>query len=228
MTKNLLITGGAGGLGQAVVKKFVAEGYHLIATVEKGTQLPQTDNIDVYELDATNESDCRKFVKDITEKYKTIDAAILLAGGFAMGGFAETDGEALEKMYKINFLTAYFLAQPVFEHMLTQSEGGKIIFIGARPALQAEAGKNMVAYSLSKSLIFKLSELMNAAGKSKNVTTTVIVPSTIDTPANRKAMPDADTNKWVKPEDLAALMAFVCSETGSILRENVLKAYNES
>ena len=228
MTKTMLITGGAGGLGQAVVQKFMSDGYHLIATTEPGTAFPPAQNLESHELDLTDEAACQDFIKKIQQQHPVIDAALLLVGGFAMGSLAETDGKALEKMYRLNFLTAYFMAQPLFEQMLSQPGGGKIVFIGARPALLPEAGQHMVAYSLSKSLIFKLSELMNAAGKDKNVQTTVIVPSTIDTPANRKAMPDTNPDNWVQPAELADLMAFVCSDSGSILRENVLKAYKNS
>ena len=131
-------------------------------------------------------------------------------------------------MFAVNFDTAYFVARPVFDHMLTQSKGGRLIFVGSRPALQPKDGKNSVAYSLSKSLIFKLADILNAEGASKNVTASVIVPSTIDTEANRKAMPDNDFGTWVKPEEIAEAMAFLCSERGMSLRETVMKIYGRA
>jgi NAD(P)-dependent dehydrogenase (short-subunit alcohol dehydrogenase family) len=97
--------------------------------------------------------------------------------------------------------------------------------VGSRPALKAKDAKNSVAYSLSKSLIFKLADILNAEGASKNVTASVIVPSTIDTEANRRAMPDKDFSTWVKPDEIADAMAFLCSESGGALRETVLKIY---
>jgi NAD(P)-dependent dehydrogenase (short-subunit alcohol dehydrogenase family) len=112
--------------------------------------------------------------------------------------------------------------------MLTQPNGGKLIFVGSRPALKPQEGKNVLAYALAKSLIFKLADLLNAEGSSKNVTASVIVPSTIDTEVNRKAMPDKDFSAWVKPEEIADAMAFICSDTGKPLRETVLKIYNRS
>jgi NAD(P)-dependent dehydrogenase (short-subunit alcohol dehydrogenase family) len=111
---------------------------------------------------------------------------------------------------------------------MLQNGYGRLVFIGARPALQAVDGKNMVAYALSKSLLFKLSEFINKDAKGKNITATVVVPSTIDTPLNRKNMPEADPNSWVKAEDLAEVLEFVCSDKATPLRETVLKVYNNA
>jgi NAD(P)-dependent dehydrogenase (short-subunit alcohol dehydrogenase family) len=86
----------------------------------------------------------------------------------------------------------------------------------------------VVAYALSKSLLFTLAELLNAEAKGTNVTATMVVPSTLDTPANRENMPDADTGNWVQPEALAEVLEFVVSEKGSPLRETVLKVYNKA
>jgi NAD(P)-dependent dehydrogenase (short-subunit alcohol dehydrogenase family) len=81
---------------------------------------------------------------------------------------------------------------------------------------------------LSKSLLFKLAEFLNEEGKNKNVVTSVIVPSTIDTPANRESMPDADPNNWVKAEEIADVLEFICSDKGNVLRESVYKVYGNS
>ena len=86
----------------------------------------------------------------------------------------------------------------------------------------------MVAYSLAKSLIFRLAELMNDEAKGKNIVTSVVVPSTIDTPQNRKAMPDADFSNWVKPEAIADAIYFYCTDEAAVLREPLIKVYNNS
>jgi NAD(P)-dependent dehydrogenase (short-subunit alcohol dehydrogenase family) len=88
--------------------------------------------------------------------------------------------------------------------------------------------KGMVAYGMAKSLIFRLAELMNEEAKGYNVVTTVIVPSTIDTPQNRKSMPDADFSKWVKPEAIADIIYEYCTPAASVIRESVIKIYNNS
>jgi NAD(P)-dependent dehydrogenase (short-subunit alcohol dehydrogenase family) len=105
---------------------------------------------------------------------------------------------------------------------------GRLVFIGARPALKASQGKGLIAYALSKSLLFKVAELLNEEGKNKNVVASVVVPSTIDTPANRASMPDADPNNWVKPEEIADVLELICSDKGNVLREPVYKVYGNS
>jgi NAD(P)-dependent dehydrogenase (short-subunit alcohol dehydrogenase family) len=227
MKKTVLITGASGGLGKATVRKFINEGYKVIATVTPGKSLGFTvdEEIIEYEADLTNEESVDSVIKKIISGHPTIDAALLLVGGFVPGNIKNTDGTALKNMFTVNFNTAYFVARPIFNHMLTQSKGGRLIFVGSRPALKAKDAKNSVAYSLSKSLIFKLADILNAEGASKNVTASVIVPSTIDTEANRRAMPDKDFSTWVKPDEIADAMAFLCSESGGALRETVLKIY---
>jgi NAD(P)-dependent dehydrogenase (short-subunit alcohol dehydrogenase family) len=148
-------------------------------------------------------------------------------GGYAPGSVQDTDGSALKKMYSLNFESAYFTARPAFAQMMAQGSG-KIILIGARPALTADEGKKSLPYALSKSLIFKLADFLNAEGSGNNVTTTVIVPSIIDTPANRKSMPSADFSAWVKPAEIAEAISFVVSDKNSALRETVLKMYGRA
>jgi NAD(P)-dependent dehydrogenase (short-subunit alcohol dehydrogenase family) len=230
MKKTVLITGASGGLGKATVRKFINEGYKVIATVSPGKSLGFTveEGIIEYEADLANEESVDSVIKKMISGHPTIDAALLLVGGFAAGNIKNTDGTALKKMLAVNFDTTYFVARPIFNHMLTQNKGGRLIFVGSRPALQANDGKNSVAYALSKSLIFKLADILNAEGASKNVTASVIVPSTIDTEANRKAMPDKDFGSWVKPGEIADAMAFLCSDTSGPLRETVLKIYNRA
>ena len=133
----------------------------------------------------------------------------------------------IKEQINLNFDTAYNTVRPLFSHMLANNNG-RIVFIGSRPALKAADGKNLIAYSLSKSLLFKLAEFLNANAKGKNVTITVVVPSTLDTEINRKSMPKANPDNWVKPETLAEIMEFVVSDKASDLRETVLKVYNNS
>ena len=184
--------------------------------------------VQLYEADLTDEKSVNAVVKKIIAENPTLDAALLLVGGFASGNISVTDGTLLKKMFALNFDTAYFVARPVFQQMLTQANGGSIVFVGSRPALNPKEGKNTLAYALAKSLIFKFADFLNAEGSSKNVTASVIVPSTIDTEVNRNAMPDKDFTTWVKPEEIAESIAFICSEKGKPLRETVLKIYNRS
>jgi NAD(P)-dependent dehydrogenase (short-subunit alcohol dehydrogenase family) len=103
---------------------------------------------------------------------------------------------------------------------------GRIFIIGSKAGLTSKDGKGVVAYGLAKSLLFRLAELMNAEAKGKNVVTSVIVPSTIDTPQNRESMPDSDFEKWVKAESIADIIYWYCTDEAAMLREPVIKVYN--
>lgn len=228
--KTAIVTGASGNMGQAVVKKFIEEGYRVIGTVIPNDPVPMDFPEDKFEkivVDLMNEDDSEKFVSGITLKYGSIDAAVLTVGGFAMGHIADTKTSDIGKQYKLNFETAYNVARPVFMQM-KQQNSGRIFIIGSKPGLNAKNGKGMVAYGLAKSLIFRLAELMNDEAKGTNVVTSVIVPSTIDTVPNRKAMPDADFSKWVSPEQIADVIYFYCSEQASVLREPLIKVYNNA
>ena len=228
--KTAIVTGATGNMGQSVVKKFIEEGYSVIGTVTHNDATPMNFPADKFEkivVDLEDENDSGKFVDAVISKQENIDVAVLTVGGFAMGSIADTKTSDIYKQYKLNFETAYNVARPVFIQMLKQNSG-RIFIIGSKPGLAAKNGKGMIAYGLAKSLIFRLAELMNDEAKGKNVVTSVVVPSTIDTPPNRKAMPDADFDNWVKPEAIADVIYWHCTEEASVLREPVLKVYNKA
>jgi len=228
--KTVIITGASGSLGKASVEKFLAEGYKVIATVTPGRTLgfQVKGNVETYDADLTDEKSVTDVISRIISKHETVDAALLLVGGYAPGGIKETDGRVLKKMFTLNFDTAYFVARPLFEQMMQQSGGGRIVFVGSRPALKPKDANKSLGYALAKSLVFRLAEALNDAGSSKNVVASVVVPSTIDTPVNRQAMPDADFTTWVKPEEIADAMAHLCSSDSNAWREPVLKIYGRS
>ncbi len=228
--KTAIVTGASGNMGQAVIKKFIDEGYKVVGTIIPNDPVPiefPEDKLEKVVVDLMNEDDSEKFVTNIISKYGSVDAAVLTVGGFAMGSVAETKTSDIAKQYKLNFETAYNTARPIFVQMLKQNSG-RIFIIGSRPGLDAKSGKGMVAYGLAKSLIFRLAELMNDEAKGKNVVTAVVVPSTIDTPQNRKSMPDADPSKWVKPEAIADAIYFYCTDAAAVLREPIIKVYHNS
>jgi NAD(P)-dependent dehydrogenase (short-subunit alcohol dehydrogenase family) len=224
MSKSILITGATGNLGGAVTRKLLADGYKLYTTLVPTDKAPEDERIHAKVVDLFNEHDCAVYVDEITESGDDVRAGIFLVGGFAMGSLTETNLGALDKMIRLNFYTAFSMAKPLFEHF-EKVGGGQIVLIGARPALQ---GKQAVAYALSKSLIFHLAEIINQAGKDKNIRASVVVPSTIDTAPNRQSMPDADFTKWVPAESIADVIAFLLTDSGGMLRETVVKVYNEA
>lgn len=230
--KTVIITGASGNLGQSAVKKFISEGYQVIGTVVPNDPVQiqmetGSDRLEKVVVDLVNEEDAQQFVDDIISRYGTIDAAVLTVGSFAMGKIADTSTADIAKQYKLNFETAYNIARPVFIQMIKQGKG-RIFMIGSRPGLDSKSSKGMIAYGLGKSLIFRLAELMNEEAKGLDVVTTVIVPGTIDTPQNRKAMPDANTSNWVKAEDIASVIQYFCTDEASAIREPVIKLYKNA
>lgn len=228
MKKSILLTGASGNLGGAVLKRLSAAGYHVLAIAgsQQGADALQSESVEAARLDLSDEAAVQAYIQEMSAN-RDISAAVLLAGGFMPGKLSETGSEALHKMIALNFETAFFTVRellPVFE----KRGSGQFILIGTRSGMEAKEGKNMAAYAFSKGLAFQLAEMINAYGKGKGIDATVIVPSTIDTPANRKAMPQADFGKWVSPGAIADAILFVLSDSGRQMRESVLKLYHES
>ena len=228
--QSIIVTGASGNLGQAIVKKFLDEGYKVIGTVIANDPVPlniSNENFEKIVVDLGNENEAEEFVKKMISKYGTIDAAVLTVGGFAMGSIKETTINDIKKQFKLNFETAYNAARPLFIQMM-QQKSGKIFLIGARTGIDMKNSKGMVAYGISKSLIFRLAELMNEEAKGTDVVTAVVAPSTIDTPQNRQSMPSADPEKWVKPEAIAGIIYFYCKPGSLVIREPIIKVYHNA
>ncbi|MFI5219615.1 MAG: SDR family NAD(P)-dependent oxidoreductase [Bacteroidia bacterium] len=223
--KKIIITGAAGNLGKACVKEFINSGHYVIAAdaVIKKEDFGALNNLEVHALDASNETAAKTFVENILSQHKQIDAALLLIGGFAMGNIENSDAAEIQKMILLNFNTAYFTARPVFNQMTKQAEGGKLIFMASDPALDDKKGFDMIGYTLSKAMLVKLAKILNSEGQKKNISSVVVAPTTIDTPQNRTAMPNADFSKWTKPEEIAAVLEFICSEKGNKLKDLVIR-----
>ncbi len=228
--KTVIITGANGNLGNAVTTEFLEKNYQVIAVVSKEaakSAIPAHPNLAVFAVDLMNENESRDFINNCIQKYSVIDAALLLVGGFAMGALSATNGDDLRNQIALNFETAYNVTRPLFDHLM-KNKRGTIVFIGARPALNPTQGKGLIAYSLSKSLLFKLAELLNEEAKGVNVSISIVVPSTLDTVLNRKSMPDANPENWVKPSEIAETLEFLVSDKSKSLKESVLKMYNNS
>ncbi|HRB54790.1 MAG TPA: SDR family NAD(P)-dependent oxidoreductase [Ferruginibacter sp.] len=229
MKKIAVITGANGNLGKSVAEKFIKEGYFVIGIVHHKTLQPVFSNTDYeeWELDLLQEEKCNEAILLIIKKYEKIDVAVLTAGGFAMGDIGETSSSAIFKQYQLNFETAYHIARPVFLQMIHQNTG-PLFLIGSRAGSNFAHAKGVTAYALSKSLLFRLSELMNIEAKGKNVVSAVVVPGIIDTAQNRKEMPNADFTTWISPMQIASIIYFYASETAAAIREPIIKIYQHS
>jgi NAD(P)-dependent dehydrogenase (short-subunit alcohol dehydrogenase family) len=231
--KSIIVTGAAGNLGQVVVRKLLADSNRIHAALGLGENSRTFHDAVHNELLSTqfvnlaDETVAEGFVKDAIIKDPEINTAILLVGGWEPGSIQETTRYEFEKMFNLNFFTAYNVVKPLLSFF--EREGrGQFIFVSARPAINPSEAKNNLAYAFSKSLLLRLAEVVNDEGKFRNIRANVIVPSTLDTPAGRESMPQADFSQWVKPEHVAELIMFLLSEPGQDMKESVLKMYNES
>ena len=152
-----------------------------------------------------------KAIDAVASHFGRLDALINIAGGFAFEAVAEGDPKTWQHMYALNVLTALNASRAAIPH-LAVAGSARIVNIGAMGALQAGAG--MGAYAASKAGVHRLTEALAAEWKGK-ITVNAVLPSTIDTPANRASMPKADFAKWVTPEELANVILFLISDAAS-------------
>jgi NAD(P)-dependent dehydrogenase (short-subunit alcohol dehydrogenase family) len=229
MEKTALVTGASGNLGKAVVDKLVGLDFRVaVLDRRKGTiKAGGPGRTLAYEVDLTDQTAVEAVIEKVYGHFGSVGFAVLTVGGFAMGKIAETGLDEMDRMYRLNFVTAYNVARPLIQRMERQ-KGGQIVFIGTRPGLEPERGGNMIAYTLSKSILFSLARLINGGSKTHGVHASIVVPGTMDTPENRSSMPDADFSKWVSPDEVAWNIIHLASPAGSRLRESILKVYGEA
>ncbi len=215
--KVAIITGGTGALGRSVVSAFAEEGARVICTYviekEKRECLSLTknnkDRIYYISADVTKEYHVSRLTKKCIDKYKRIDILVNIVGGFVYSNIVDTDEKTWDHMMNINLKSAFLCSKGVLPQMIKQNYG-KIVNISSRPALKGSAGVG--AYSASKSGVLNLTETIADEVKDYNINVNAILPSTIDTPANRRDMPDEDFSKWVKPDEMARVILFLASD----------------
>lgn len=207
MSRNIVITGAAGALGAAVVEKFKREGYYVIALVrpEANEQAKEADV--TYDVDVTDEQAVSDFVKEYEVQFGDLEAIAMLVGGYAPGNLESTSQQDLTRMMQLNFFSAFTVASS-FLPLLKKQQRGALLFVGARTALDPREGKSAVAYALSKRMVTALAEIIVEEVKGTDIKTHVFVPSILDSPANRTAMPTADFSKWISPSDIAEAMHY--------------------
>lgn len=213
--RTVLITGAAGNLGRAVANAFAERGANLVLVdlqkeaLEKAfgarnerSLLAPTDLLDQAQVDAT--------VKSAIERFQRIDVLVNVAGGFRMGEPVHAMSDTTWNfMLDLNARTLMHVVRGVVPRMLEQG-GGKIVNIGAYSAQKGVA--QMGAYVASKSAVIRLTETMAAELREKNINVNCVLPTIIDTPENRAAMPKADPSRWVAPRDLASVIVFLASD----------------
>jgi NAD(P)-dependent dehydrogenase (short-subunit alcohol dehydrogenase family) len=232
-SKIALITGGTGGLGRAVTLAFLHEGASVIATYIKKDEadglrdaVGPNAHLELLPLDATDEAACRALVDGITARHGHLDILVNTIGGYA-GGKAlwEIDPRTYQLMLTLNVHAGFNLARAVVPAMLKQRSGA-IVNIAAKAAYDHAAGA--AAYAASKSAALALFDCLAQDVKGKGVRVNSVLPSIIDTDANRKDMPNADFSKWPKPEEIAQVILFLCSDDAKVVHGAAIPVYGQS
>lgn len=229
--KVMLVTGPAGNLGTAVVRKFLSEGARMILVDHHPdrlySQFPEMANdsrhLLISGIDLVDSSQVEAVIGRIIGLHNRIDGLINTAGGFQMGEQThESTDETWDLMLNINLKTVINMSRVIIPHMLSQ-KSGKIVTVSARPALSGKS--RMGPYSVAKAGVLRLTETMSAEYRSQGINVNCIIPGTIDTPQNRQAMPNADTTKWVTPASLAEVIYFLCSEEAKDIHGAAIPVY---
>jgi NAD(P)-dependent dehydrogenase (short-subunit alcohol dehydrogenase family) len=207
--KVVVVTGASGALGKVVAEAALARGARVAGVDHATSQIPATANrIELGGVDLSDAAQAKTAIDAVAAHFGRLDALINIAGGFAFETVAEGDPKTWQRMYALNVLTALNASRSAIPH-LTASRSARIVNVGA---LQAGAG--MGAYAASKAGVHRLTEALAAEWKGK-ITVNAVLPSTIDTAANRASMPKADFGKWVTPQELANVILFLTSDAAS-------------
>lgn len=213
--KKIAVTGAFGALGTAVVQALVAAGAKVAAIdFAREPRVPAElagaslhGGLDLGDAEAT-----QKALAGITGDFGGLDGLVNIAGGFAWEKLEGGTLDTWDAMYRMNLRTAVSACMAALPHL---ASGGRIVNIGANAA--ARAGLGMGAYTASKSGVARLTESLAEELKERGITVNALLPSIIDTPANRRDMPDADFSRWVRPEQLAATIVFLLSDEASAI-----------
>lgn len=215
VARTVMITGAAGHLGRAVAAAASAEGARLVLVDLRREALEQAYGPDdekhlLAPVNLLEQTQVDQVAKQAVERFGRIDVLCNLAGGFRMGETVhETTDVTWDFLHDINARTLLHAVRSVVPHMLAAG-GGKIVNVGAYSAQRGLA--QMGAYTAAKSTVIRLTEAMAAELREKGINVNCVLPTIIDTPDNRAAMPDADAARWVRPEELAEVIVFLASD----------------
>jgi len=206
--KIILLTGSKGGLGSVVTPILSGAGATLIV-VDRLLSQDIIDRRGGFRADVTNESEVTRVVADTVRQAGRIDGLINLVGSFAPGSAVDTDAAKWQTMLSLNVTSAFLLSRAVIPHM-TARRSGRLVHIAARAALEPFPGA--AAYLVAKAALVSLIRVLALELRGAGVTVNGILPGTIDTPANRESMPQADRSTWVKPESIAQVLVWLMSD----------------
>jgi NAD(P)-dependent dehydrogenase (short-subunit alcohol dehydrogenase family) len=225
--KHIVVTGGTGALGCAVVGKLLDQGAALhLPAFPKGSLngFPYADHAWVSAtdgVDLTDEDAVQAFYSDCPPLWGSVH----VAGGFAMSSIEDTDASAFQTMIDMNLRSCFLCCRAAARNLLDAGHGGRIVNVAARPGVEPRTGAGMAAYAASKAGVAALTEALGEELAAKGILVNAVAPSIIDTPDNRSAMPDADHESWPDPEEIAETIAFLVSPDNRVTRSAVVPVY---
>jgi NAD(P)-dependent dehydrogenase (short-subunit alcohol dehydrogenase family) len=231
--RTVLVTGGTGALGTAVTKRLIGDGYRVAATwlvKEEAEALRErigsTEDLMLVETDVTDPASIAASIEDVEAELGPIDALVHLVGGWKGGEEVhELSLETWERMIELNLRSALLSSQAVLPPMRKRG-WGRIVLVSSRTAHENRSGQS--AYAIAKGGVAILAETIAEENLGSDITANVVAPSTLDTPANRAAMPKADFASWVPPDDVAAGISYLCSDSAGQLRGAWLPVYGSA
>ena len=212
--QTVIVTGASGHLGRAVAQAFAVRGANLVLAARSKATLEARFGEEgaaraYVAADLTREADAEALARTADERFGRIDVLVNAAGGFRAGeAVHETSDETWRFLFGVNARTMFCASRAVVPWMLAHG-GGRIVSVAASAALQGKAG--MGAYSASKAAVVRLTEAMSAELRERGINVNCVLPTTLDTPENRKAMPDVDPSRFVAVADLACIIVFLAS-----------------
>lgn len=217
---HVVITGGTGALGSAVVARMLQDAVRCHVTYVDDVELAhfaQRDAVELHRVDCADESAVKAFYAGLP----SVAASIHIVGGFAMAKATDTALVDFERMFRLNAVTAFLCSREAIARM--RPSGGRIVNVAARPALEPTAG--MIAYATSKAAVAALTSALAREVTPEGIFINAIVPSTMDTPANRRAMPNADFSRWARLQDVAEAIAFLAGPANNVTSGALVPVY---
>jgi len=224
--KVVLVTGANGGLGTYVTQAFLDAGATVVGTSRKIQQSDfESPNFIAIPAEISSREGAKVLLDQVAARFSRLDVLAHTVGGFAGGqSVAETDDATFQRMFDLNLNATFLLLRAALPAM-RKTGNGRIIAIGSRAAV--EPGANVGAYSASKAAMVSLIRTVALENADAGITANVILPGTMDTPANRKAMPNADFSKWVQPTSVASLMVWLAGDAGKDMNGAVIPVYGD-